>query len=166
MTIIVYNDHNNIVENDSHCMHAYITILWTMYYKFAIRCLCKVNKLFLSCMKLFDCDGTNYQLGVHRFHIQYRLKHKSLHANRKGGRVVPLNSDSDKPGVTPTELIQLGRLGLSYKQIGKKLGVDPHKEEVLQVYHSIEQATGVDVEDVKGPSKVSPNNPLWYIQIR
>ena len=84
----------------------------------------------------------------------------SLHANRKG--IVPLHSNSDKPTVTPSELIQFRRLGLSYKQIGKKLGVDPHKEDVLQVYHAIRDSTGLNVEDVPGPSKVSPTNPLWY----
>lgn len=28
-------------------------------------------------------------------------------------------------------------MGLSYKQIGRKLGIDPHKEEVIQVYKSL-----------------------------
>lgn len=87
-------------------------------------------------------------------------EHKSLHANRRG--IVPLHGYSDKPTVTPSELIQFRRLGLSYKQIGKKLGVDPHNEDVLQVYHAIQDATGLDVENVQGPSKVSPTNPLWY----
>ena len=55
------------------------------------------------------------------------------------------------------------RLGLSFKQIGKKLGVDPHKDEVVQIYQAIHEATGLDIEkDVNGPSKVSPSNPLWY----
>ena len=84
-----------------------------------------------------------------------------LHANRKG--IVPLNAESDKPTITPSEMVQFRRLGLSFKQIGKKLGVDPHKEEVMQVYRAIEEATSLDIEkDVRGPTKVSPTNPLWY----
>ena len=39
-----------------------------------------------------------------------------LRANRRG--VVPLSSEHDKPIITLSELIQLRRLGLSYKQIG------------------------------------------------
>ena len=35
--------------------------------------------------------------------------------------------------VTISELIEERHLGLSFKQIGKKLGIDPHKEDVLQV---------------------------------
>ena len=84
-----------------------------------------------------------------------------LYANRRG--IVPLLAESDKPSITPSELVQMRRLGLSFKQIGKKLGVDPHKDEVVQVYQAIQEATGLDIEkDVNGPSKVSPSNPLWY----
>lgn len=83
-----------------------------------------------------------------------------LHSNRRG--IVSLHSTSEKPTVTPSELVQMRRLGLSYKQIGKKLGVDPHKEEVLQVYESITESTGIDIETVKAPNKVSPSSALWY----
>jgi hypothetical protein len=48
---------------------------------------------------------------------------------------------------------------LSYKQIGRKLGIDPHKEDVIQVY----TALGVDIQQVKGLSKVTPPTPLWYL---
>ena len=41
--------------------------------------------------------------------------------------------------------------------------VDPHEEEVMQVYPVIKQATSLDIEkDVKGPIKVSLTNPLWF----
>ena len=84
-----------------------------------------------------------------------------LRANRRG--IVEVNSDSEKPTMTPSELIQFRRLGLSYKQIGKKLGIDPHREDVLQVYEAIKDATHLDIQrDVEGPAKVSPTNPLWY----
>ena len=48
--------------------------------------------------------------------------------------------------------------------MAKKIGVDPHKGEVLQVYRAMEDVTGLNVEsDVAGPSKVFPSNPLWYL---
>ena len=56
-------------------------------------------------------------------------------------------------------MIKQRRLGLSYKQIGRKLGIDPHKEDVIQVY----TALGIDVEQVSGPAKVTPPTPLWYL---
>ena len=84
-----------------------------------------------------------------------------LRANRRG--VVPLSSEHDKPIITPSELIQLRRLGLSYKQIGRKLGIDPHKVEVLQVYHAVEKSTKINIETFKAPSKVTPPTPLWSL---
>lgn len=51
------------------------------------------------------------------------------------------------------------KLGLSYKQIGRKLGIDCHKEDVIQVY----KALGNNIEAVKAPAKVSPPTPLWYL---
>lgn len=50
------------------------------------------------------------------------------------------------------------KMGLSYKQIGRKLGIDCHKGEVLQVYETL----GADVQAIKAPAKVSPPTPLWY----
>ena len=54
-----------------------------------------------------------------------------LHVNRRG--IVPPRADSDKPVFTASELIEQRHLGLSFKQIGRKLGIDPHKGDVLQV---------------------------------
>lgn len=70
-----------------------------------------------------------------------------------------MNSFSDKPIITPSELISLRKLGLSYKQIGRKLGIDSHKEEVLQVYKSLD----IDIEKIKAQAKVSPPTGLWYL---
>ena len=55
------------------------------------------------------------------------------HVNRRG--IVHPRADSDKPvfTVTASELIEQRHLGLSFKQIGRKLGIDPHKGDVLQV---------------------------------
>lgn len=50
-------------------------------------------------------------------------------------------------------------MGLSYKQIGKKLGIDSHKEEVIQVYKSL----GIDIETVHAQAKVAPPTALWYL---
>ena len=85
------------------------------------------------------------------------LKSKeALCANRRG--IVPLHCTT-KPIIGRSEMIKQRRLGLSYKQIGRKLGIDPHKEDVIQVY----TALGIDVEQVSGPAKVTPPTPLWYL---
>ena len=81
----------------------------------------------------------------------------AIHANRRG--IVPLQSTSDKPVITVSELMYMKKIGLSYKQIGKKLGIDRHKEDVLQVYKSL----GADVQSIKAPAKVTPPTPLWYL---
>ncbi len=44
--------------------------------------------------------------------------------------------DNTKPTIDRSELIKQRRLGLSYKQIGRKLGIDPHKEDVTDLYSS------------------------------
>ena len=80
---------------------------------------------------------------------------KALYANRRG--IAPLHSD--KPEITASELIYMKKLGLSYKQIGKKLGIDSHKEDVLQVF----EAVGCDVQSITCPAKVAPLTPLWYL---
>lgn len=80
-----------------------------------------------------------------------------LYANRRG--IAPLHAAIDKPMITASELIRCRKIGLSYKQIGRKLGIDCHKEDVMQVY----KALGTNIETVKGPSKVSPLTPLWYL---
>lgn len=82
---------------------------------------------------------------------------QELHANRRG--IVPLHSPSDKPAITTSELIRMRKLGTSYKQIGRKVGIDCHREDVIQVY----TALGCKIESVKAPSKVSPPTPLWYL---
>ena len=89
--------------------------------------------------------------------LQGAVKSKAtLHANRRG--IIPLHCNT-KPAFDRSELIKQRRLGLSYKQIGRKLGIDPHKEDVLQVY----SALGIDIQKFKGPSKVTPPTPLWYL---
>lgn len=80
---------------------------------------------------------------------------KTLYANRRG-----IHSACDiKPKITVSELIRYRKIGLSYKQIGRKLGIDCHKEDVIQVY----KVLGSNIEEVKAPAKVSPPTPLWYL---
>ena len=47
-----------------------------------------------------------------------------LRANRRG---VILTSDGERPSFTIDKLSRNRRMGLSYKQIGKKLGIDPDR---------------------------------------
>ena len=77
-----------------------------------------------------------------------------LHANRRG--IIPLRSSFDKPIITR---VNMKGLGLSYKQIGRKLGIDGHKDGVIQVF----KAMDIDVQSIKSPAKVSPPTPLWYL---
>ena len=49
------------------------------------------------------------------------------------------------------------KIGLFYKQIGKKLGVDPRKEEIVKVYKAVDVATTDKI------NKSSPPTPLWYL---
>ena len=76
-----------------------------------------------------------------------------------------MNSESQKPTFTTSELLHNRWLGLSYKQIGKKLGIDPSKEEVLTVFNVIQKQSNdqfLNVEQIKAPSKISPPTPLWF----
>ena len=86
------------------------------------------------------------------------MKNKNpIFANRRG--LSPLQSSSDKPLITVSELLHMRKLGLSYKLIGKKLGIDCHRDEVIQVYKSL----GVDnIEKLKAPAKICPPTPMWY----
>ena len=89
--------------------------------------------------------------------LQGAIKAKStLYANRRG--IIPLRCNT-KPTIERSKLIKQRRLGLSYKQIGRKLGIDPHKDDVIQVYTALR----IDIQQVKGPSKITPPTPLWYL---
>ena len=57
-------------------------------------------------------------------------------------------------------------MGLSYKQISKKLGIDPDRENVIRVYRALcdEAEEGLpSIEEIDAPSKVTPPTPLWYM---
>ena len=85
-----------------------------------------------------------------------------LRANRRG---VIFNSEGERPSFAIDELFRYRRMGLSYKQIGKKLGIDPDRENVIRVYKALcEEAEELpSIEDIDAPSKVTPPTPLWYM---
>ena len=62
---------------------------------------------------------------------------KQLHANRKG--VVSNFSENEKPSFTSEELIENGRRRISFSSIGKILGTDNTKDELLCVYEAMKQ---------------------------
>ena len=67
---------------------------------------------------------------------------------RKSRRGVVSDSECDKPIITAEELLTNRRRGMSYASIGKKLGIDTSKEEVLNVFKAImEDETFPDIED-------------------
>ncbi len=85
-----------------------------------------------------------------------------LRANRKG--LVPQDCASEKPMFTVAELYKIKRLGLLYK-IGKKIGIDPTKEEVLAVYDCFckHDPNLNPIESIKAAAKVHPPSPLWFL---
>ena len=86
-----------------------------------------------------------------------------LRANRRG---VIFNSDGERPSFAIDELYRNRRIGLSYKQIGKKLGIDPDRENVIHVYKALREEAEEElpsIEDIDAPSKVTPPTPLWYL---
>ena len=88
---------------------------------------------------------------------------KQLHANRRG--IVSNFSENEKPSFTAEELIENRRRGISYSSIGKKLGIDNTKDEVLCVYEVMKQcdATLPDVGSEEHPMVKTYPTPLWYM---
>ena len=81
------------------------------------------------------------------------LSNEPLKANRHG--VVALMFTSEKPVISAEELIENRRRGMSYASIGKKLGIDPSKEEVLSVYKILKEV-GDDFSDVESEDITVP----------
>lgn len=79
---------------------------------------------------------------------------------------MPLTSQAEKPTFTYAEFLKNRRMGLSYKQIGKKLGIDPSKEEVMTVYSTLNEGLEgglTSVESIKAPTRIQPPTPLWFL---
>jgi len=51
--------------------------------------------------------------------------------------IVSLSSGSEKPSMSVEELLENRRRGMSYASKGRTLGIDPSKDEVLNVYRAI-----------------------------
>ena len=60
---------------------------------------------------------------------QAKVDGKPVRVNRHG--IVPPHSTSDKPIFTLSELHQNRKRRLSFESIGKKLGIDPCREDVV-----------------------------------
>jgi len=86
-----------------------------------------------------------------------------LRCNRRG--IVSLSSGSEKPSMSVEELLENRRRGMSYASIGRKLGIDPSKDEVLNVYRAIKEVDSdtpdIEKEDVT-VLKHYPT-PLWFL---
>ena len=72
---------------------------------------------------------------------------QQLHANQRG--VVSNFSKNEKPSFTVEELIENHRRGISYSSIGKRLGIDNTKDEVLCVYEVMKQCDATLPDVVK-----------------
>ena len=88
---------------------------------------------------------------------------KPLTANRRG--VVYNFGGNEKPYFTAEELVENRRRGISYSSIGKKLGIDNTKDEVLCVFKVMKECddTLPDVREEEHPMVKSYPTPLWYM---
>ena len=86
-----------------------------------------------------------------------------LRCNRRG--IVSLSSGSEKPSLSVEELLENRRRGMSYASIGRKLGIDPSKDEVLNIYRAIKEAAPEtpDVEKENVTVLKHYLSPLWFL---
>lgn len=91
------------------------------------------------------------------------LKKQSLLANCRG--IVNDFHSQEKPTFSPEELIKNRKRGISFSCIGKKLGIDNTKGEVLSVFSVMKDcdSTLADVEGVQCPILRNYPTPLWYL---
>ena len=91
-------------------------------------------------------------------------KGESLLANRRG--IVSNFNEQEKPSFSAQELIENRRRGISFSSIGKKLGIDNTKEEVLSVFSVMKEIDGTlpDVGDIDRdcPMVKTYPTPFWY----
>lgn len=76
-------------------------------------------------------------------------------------------NDVEKPSFSPEELFENRRRGISFSCIGKKLGIDNTKEEVLNVF-SIMKECDASLPDISQIDKECPMvknfpTPLWFM---
>ena len=93
------------------------------------------------------------------------MRKGSLLANRRG--VVSHFNDQEKPSFSAEELIENRRRGISFSNIGKKLGIDNTKEEVLSVFAVMKECdeTLPDISEVDKDCAMVKNypTPLWFL---
>ena len=90
-------------------------------------------------------------------------KKEILRCNRRG--IVSLSSSSEKPTISVEELLENRRRGMSYAGIGKKLGIDPSKEEVLNVFRAVKEADS-DIPNIEEENVTILRHyptPLWFL---
>ena len=88
---------------------------------------------------------------------------ESLVANRRG--IVQHFADQEKPTFSPEELIENRRRGISYSCIGKKLGIDNTKEEVVNVFKVMKECDDSlpSVDQLESPIVKAFPTPLWIL---
>ena len=91
------------------------------------------------------------------------ISKKPLSANRRG--IVSNFGGNEKLYFTAEELVENRRRGISYSSIGKKLGIDNTKDEVLCVFEVMKECddTLPDVREEEHPMVKSYPTPLWYM---
>ena len=80
-----------------------------------------------------------------------------LHCNRRG--IVGLSSSSDKASLSVEELLENRRRGMSYASLGSKLGIDPSKDEVLNVFRVIREVIHLSLKERKLPLQTNIQHP-------
>ena len=75
------------------------------------------------------------------------------------------SSGSEKPSLSVEELLENRRRGMSYASIGRKLCIDPSKDEVLNIYRAIKEAAPEtpDVEKENVTVLKHYPTPLWFL---
>ena len=88
---------------------------------------------------------------------------KKLVANRRG--IVRSFMEVEKPSFSAEELFENRSRGISYSSIGKKLGIDNTKEEVVKVFKAMKDCdTSLpSLENVEKPICKSFPTPLWFL---
>ena len=93
------------------------------------------------------------------------VQKESLVVSRRG--IVSHFNDVEKPSFSPEELFEYRRRGISFSCIGKKLGIDNTKEEVLNVF-TIMKECDASLPDISQIDKECPMvknfpTPLWFM---
>ena len=91
--------------------------------------------------------------------VVFDAKKDSLLASRR------YSFHEQKPSFSPEELIANRKHGVSFSCIGKKLGIDNTKGEVLNMFTVMKECDNTlpDMKKVQSPALRSYLTPLWYL---